>query len=110
MSFSHQNGPKKVHFSPERGSKFKKSKKVPLDILEIHVVSKFGPIPMKIAACRCCDERQTSHTPYREVNLQNSIKPSTALNNSAYRARIPRPAGSEYSPSGLVTKSFAQIM
>ena len=29
---------------------FEKSKKAPLDILEIHVVSKFGPIPMKIMA------------------------------------------------------------
>ena len=29
---------------------FENSKKVPLDILEIHVVSKFGPIRIKIAA------------------------------------------------------------
>ena len=29
---------------------FEKSKKVSLDISEIHVVSKFGPIPMKIVA------------------------------------------------------------
>ena len=31
-------------------SKFQKIKKVPLDILEIHAVSKFGPIWIKIAA------------------------------------------------------------
>ena len=29
---------------------FENSKKVPLDILEIHVLSKFGPIRIKIAA------------------------------------------------------------
>ena len=29
---------------------FETSKKVPLDIIEIHVVSKFGPIPRKIVA------------------------------------------------------------
>ena len=82
----------KHQFLTKKGVKnqnFKKSKKVPLDNLEIHVVSKFGPIQMKIAACRCCyirttnnNERQTSHTPYRELNLQNSIRPSTTLNDS----------------------------
>ena len=82
---------------------FKKSKKVPLEILEIHVVSKFGPIPIKIATCRCVmnNKLQTSHTPYRKLYLQNSIKPSTTLNYS------------EYSPSGLVVTKlsmrFAQI-
>ena len=35
---------KKSIFDQKGGQKFKKSKKVPLDILEIHVVSKFGPI------------------------------------------------------------------
>ena len=56
--------PLKSLFLTKRGVKiqnFKKSKKVPLDILEIHVVSKFGPIPIKIAACRCCYEQQTNN-------------------------------------------------
>ena len=86
-------GSLKSLFLTEKGTKnknFKKFKKVPLDILEIHVLSKFGLIPMKIAACRCCYERrtmnklQTSHTPYKELNLQNSIRPSTKLNDSQY--------------------------
>ena len=45
-----------------RNLKFQKIQKVPLDILEIHVVSEFGPIPMKIAACRCCDRRTNERT------------------------------------------------
>ena len=71
----------------------KKSKKVPLDISEIHVC-KFGTVPMKIGACRCCYEqrrrqqqrrqRQTSHTPYRKLNLQNPIRPSTTLMREFY--------------------------
>ena len=68
--FSSKWSLKKPIFDQKGGQiqNFKKSKKVPLDILEIHVVSKFGPIPMKIAACRCCDERtnneQTTDIPY----------------------------------------------
>ena len=70
---------------------FEDYKKVPLDILEIHVVSKFGPIPMKIASLGAVtnkqineqtNERQTSITPYRGLYLKNSIKPSTTLNYS----------------------------
>ena len=43
---------KKCIFDQKGGKNknFEKSKEVPLDILEIHVVSKFGPIWMKIAA------------------------------------------------------------
>ena len=51
--FFHQNGPLKSLLLTKKGVKiqnFKKSKKVPLDILEIHVVFKFGLIPMKIMA------------------------------------------------------------
>ena len=40
---------KKPIFDQKGGQNFENSKKVPLDISEIHVVSKFGPIPMKIA-------------------------------------------------------------
>ena len=35
---------------------FKKSKKVPLDVSEIHVVPKFGPIPMQIATGNLSDK------------------------------------------------------
>ena len=40
---------------------FKKSKKVPLDISEIHV-SKFGPIPMKIVAGSWPEHTHTTTT------------------------------------------------
>ena len=73
---------KKPIFDQKGGQNFKKSKKVPLDILEIHVASKFGPILMKIGACRCCDNKQMTDISYRELNSQNSIKPSNTLNNS----------------------------
>ena len=57
---------------------FKKSKKVPLDILEIHVVSKFCPIPMKIAAGRLSDadneiKNQKSYSSYQTVKKFNGI-------------------------------------
>ena len=55
----------KSPFLTQKGVKnqnFKKSKKVPLDILEIHVVSKFGPIPMKIAAGSLSEPHTYIHT------------------------------------------------
>ena len=52
---------------------FENSKKVPLDILEKHVVSKFGP-----------ERRQKSHNPYRKINIQNSIRPSDTLMKNFY--------------------------
>ena len=92
-----------------KNQNFEKSKKVPLDILEIHVVSKFGPIPMKIAACRCCDEQRT--------NDRHLIPP---IGNLTYKTLIDHPPhsttrpnglvylalkGSEYSPFGLVVQN-----
>ena len=44
------------------GQNFKKSKKVPLDILEIHVVSKFGPIRIKIATGSLSEHKQRRRT------------------------------------------------
>ena len=41
---------------------FENSKKVPLDILEIHVVSKFGPIRIKIAAGSLSEPHTHTHT------------------------------------------------
>ena len=41
---------------------FEKSKKVSLDISEIHVVSKFGPIPMKTVAGSRNTHRQQQRT------------------------------------------------
>ena len=41
---------------------FKNSEKVPLDILEIHVVSKFGPIRIKIAAGSLSEPHTYIHT------------------------------------------------
>ena len=55
MSFYHQNGP-----IDQKGSQ--NFKKVPLDILEINVVSKFGPIPMKIAAGSLSKQQQKQQT------------------------------------------------
>ena len=61
---------------------FKNPKKAPLHILEMHA-SKFGTIPMKITARRGRyerrNERKTPHSPYRELNLQNSIKADRVL-------------------------------
>ena len=41
---------------------FENSKKVPLDIIEIHVVSKFGPIRIKIAAGSLSEPHRHTHT------------------------------------------------
>ena len=56
---------KKSQFLTQKGVKiqnFKNSKKVPLDISEIHVVSKFGPIWMKIAAGSSSEPHTHTHT------------------------------------------------
>ena len=94
-----------------KNQNFKKSKKVPLDNLEIHVVSKFGPIQMKIAACRCCYIRTTTN------NDRHLIPP---IGNSTYKTLLDHPPhsttrpnglvclalkGSEYSPFGLVVQN-----
>ena len=101
MSFYQQNGPKKPIFDQKGGSKFKKSKKVPLDILEIHVVSKFGPIPMKIAACRCCDEQQTNDR--HLIPLIGNLTHTTLLDHQPHL--MTRPKGLVYSPFGLVVQN-----
>ena len=53
---------KKTIFDQKGGQNSKKSKKVPLDILEIHVVSKFDPILMKIVACSSLEHKQQQQT------------------------------------------------
>ena len=94
---------KKLIFDQKEGQNFKKSKKLPLDILEIHVSSKFGPMPIKIAACRCCYERQTSHTPIGNLTDKtlldhppNSMTRPKGLAYLALWARRSRPPGSLY--------------
>ena len=89
MSFYQQNGPKKAFFRPKRGSKFKiskKFKKVPLDILEIHVVFKFGPVPMKIVAGSSLEHKQTttvttdfSVPKYTNILIYSSSLPPNSL-------------------------------
>ena len=84
-----------------KNQNFKKSKKVPLDILEIHVVSKFGPIPMKIAACRCCYEQTNERT-----NDRHLIPPT---GNYTYKTPLNHPPHSTTCPKGLVVQNLSFI-
>ena len=88
---------KKSLFLTKMGVKiqnFKKSKKVPLDILEIHFVSKFGPIPMKIATCRCCDEQTNER-----MNDRHLIPP---IGNLTHKTLLDHLPNSTTRPKGLV--------
>ena len=67
---------KKAYFWPKWGVKnqnFKKSKKVPLDILEIHVVPKFGPIRIKIAAGSLSEPHTHIHTHGRTFQYPGTL-------------------------------------
>ena len=66
----------KSPFLTKKGVKnqnFKKSKKVPLDILEIHGVSKFGPIPMKIAAGSLSEPHTYGRTDGRTFQYPSTV-------------------------------------
>ena len=52
---------------------FENSKKVPLDILEIHVVSKFGPIRIKIAAGSLSEPHTHIHTDGRTFQYPGTL-------------------------------------
>ena len=48
-------------------------KKVPLDILEIHVVSKFGPVPKKIVAGSLSEQQQQRTFQYPSIYQYTNI-------------------------------------
>ena len=50
----------------QKGGQIQNFEEAPLDILEIHV-SKFGPIPMNIAACMCYDKQTMTMTNNRHL-------------------------------------------
>ena len=86
---------------------FEKSKKVPLDISEIHVVSKFGPIPMKIVA-----GSSNTHIHTMDFSIPwYTIIPTYFYTYTAYlpKTQLSCTNFTHLTPYCFVTKCFAQI-
>ena len=98
-------------FSAKNGVKnqnFKNSKKVPLDILEIHVVSKFGPIRIKIAAGSLSEPHTHIHT-YGQTDFSVSWYTIIPTYSYSYTAYLPLPR-TQLSCTNFTTSPLTNVL